>query len=78
MRNIIDAELFIKTFCDCAKTGKSIKVIAQRLNTTPGAVYSRVTYFRKKGIKLPTLVKKQRGNKLNVSVLNKLVREIMK
>lgn len=67
---MITAAEFVKEYmasgCDVART-------AEQLDVNEGYIRSKVSYYRKRGVKLP-LPKGSNGNTLDVNALNQLVK----
>ena len=57
----VKSEVFVKTYCELVNEGKGVKDVADTLNLSVSAVYTRVKSLKKVGVDLPQPVVGQRG-----------------
>lgn len=68
------SEQFIKTYMANYKKEGGVQITADALGVTTAAVHQRVSFLRKKGVKLP--VKRVPGNATDVVGLNQLIKSL--
>lgn len=57
----VKSEVFVETYCKLVQDGKGVQQVADALNLSASAVYTRVKSLRKAGVALPEPVGGQRG-----------------
>jgi hypothetical protein len=76
----ISPEMFVRLYMESVAAGHTMDQFSQRLGCSYGRAYSRVSLYRKRGVRLPPLAPAKRGlragNPLDIRSLNGLVSQM--